>query len=131
MKIPLATRIDITTADDAESSAIFVQTKDKKIAFGLKNKELSRLVALLLEQSQKVAIAKNTEPRKPGRKTITLNPVQSSAVGIGKGRTESERVLQVEIGNLTLAFWTDASTLHGLCNDLLDMSDLDSPQRPH
>jgi len=63
MKIPLATRIDITTADDAESSAIFVQTKNKKIAFGLKNKELSRIVALLLEQSQKVAIAKNREPR--------------------------------------------------------------------
>jgi hypothetical protein len=131
MKTPLATKIDIHTSDDAQSTAIVVYTKDQKMAFGLKNRELSNLVAFFLKQSQKVAIAKNAKPRIPGRKTMTLDPVQASEIGIGRGRTESERTLLVEVGNLTLCFWLDASALHGLCDDLRNLFGLDSPQRPH
>src|SRR5262245_66098988 len=133
MKVPLATKIDISTSDDAESTAIVAETKAGKVAFAIKNKQLSNLMAVLLEQSQKVAVEKLAiaVPQESQRMTIAICPVQLSGVGIGKGRTESERVLHVEVGNLTLAFWVGASAIHELCGDLPQLDELESPRRPH
>jgi hypothetical protein len=133
-KIPLATQVDVATSDDGQSTALRFRSKDGTFLIGLKNKELSRLAALLLEQSQKVAIAKiaTTQASQRRQKTaLTLHPIQSSGVGIAKGRTGSQRTLSVEIGNLTLAFWVDTSVINGLCDDLRRVSELLDPQKPH
>ena len=129
MEFALAKQLKLFTSNDGQATGILAETKGGKVSFALKNKELSGFISLLLEQSEKVAKAKiaSTIPSgRSGRQAMTLSPVQSSGVGIGKGRTESERVLQVEVGNLTLAFWVDASVLRGLCKDVERLNELDN-----
>jgi hypothetical protein len=134
-KFALASGVDIKTANDAQSSIIAFKTKDGIVGVGLKNKELSRLAALLLERSQKFAVAKSEgalEARLPsGRTALTLHPLRCSAVGAGRGRTKDEVILAVEIGNLTLSFAADKATLQGLCHTLERLDQLDRPHRPN
>jgi hypothetical protein len=133
MKLAPTSKVSIFTSDDAQSTGIVAETREGKVGFALKNKNLSAFISMLLEQSQKVAAAKiaTTTPQPSQRRTMTVRPVLSSGVGISKGRTESERILLVELGNMTLAFWIDEATLRGAYNDLGRASKLDDPQRPH
>jgi len=133
-KVPLANAVTITTSDDGQATAFRFRTKDGVISFGLKNKELSRLASLILQQSEKVAVDKiaNAEPGETReRGAVTLQPVLSSALGIGKGRTDSESTLWIEVGNLSLAFWVDKSAVQGLCREFSRVDELLDLQRPH
>jgi len=133
MQASFAKQVAIVTADDSESSVLRFNTNDGDVNIALENKELSKLVMLLLGQSEKVGLAKmaQTEEKK-SQTSATVHPIQASAVGIGRGRTESENVLFVQVGNLNLAFWTSAISIQQMCGDLGSLANvLDKPQRPN
>ena len=132
-RVPVAKRVDLQTTDDAQQTILRFHTAAGEIAVGLANKELSNLVALLLQQSEKVAIAKiaQTSPRDRERRfSLTGRPVELSGVAIAKGRTDKEATLLIEVGNMSLMFWTDKALLQGLCGELQStMEAFDPPQR--
>jgi hypothetical protein len=134
-KFALASGVDIKTANDAQSSIIAFKTKDGIVGVGLKNKELSKLAALLLERSEEVIVGRGEGEmgaRFPsGRTALTLHPLRCSALGAGRGRTNDEVILAVEIGNLTLSFATDVVTLEGLCHTLGRLNQFEKPRRPN
>jgi hypothetical protein len=105
--VPAAKVVQITTANDAESTVIRFNTAVGDIDIGLANNELSGLVSLLLKQSEKVAIDQLKEaPAHPREQAaVTASPIQCSHVGVGRGRKEGETSLFVHVGNLRLAFW--------------------------
>lgn len=129
-RIPLAKKVVVGTSDDAQSSFLQFETVDGPIKVGLRNFELSKLVSLLIGQSEKVALSQlQINPSPDGEIAInTVTPIQASAVGIGKGRTETERVLMVMVGNMKLAFWTDKETISQL-SARADSPDLGEPHR--
>lgn len=132
-----ATKVDVITSDDAQTSGIIAQTKDGVVGFAVKSKELSKLAALLIEQSQKVAVHQVSQQAKggaptSGRATLTLHPIRASKVGIGPGRTDAEMMLLVEVGNMSLCFALGTAALHGMCEDLhRRMEGLSKPRRPN
>lgn len=56
-RIPLAKKVVVGTSDDAQSSFLQFETVDGPIKVGLRNFELSKLVSLLIGQSEKVALS--------------------------------------------------------------------------
>lgn len=134
-KFPVAKQITVQTSNDAQSSIIAFKTADGVVGVGLKNKELSKLAALLLEQSEEVAVRKLADPTfspTPRRSSLTLPIIRSSGLGIAPGRTDDTRTLLVEVGNLTLAFEIGASVLDDTYEDLhSNMKALSKPKRPN
>jgi hypothetical protein len=105
--VPMAKVVQITTANDAASSAIRFNTAVGDIDIVLANNELLRLISLLLEQSEKVAgdRSKETPAHRREQTAVTTSPIQCSQVGVGRGRKDGETSLFVHVGNLRLAFW--------------------------
>lgn len=127
-----ASQVNVITADDAQDSIITAKTSDGIVGFGVKNKELSKLAALLIQQSEKVASAINEgslQVDASPRQHLTLAPIQSSSVGIGKGVKDWQTTLVIGVGNMTLAFSVDTSTLQQICADLQNIDKLSKPSR--
>jgi hypothetical protein len=110
--VPEAKVVEITSANDAASSVIRFDTAVGEIDIVLANNELSRLISLLLKQSEKVAIGrlKETPAHLREQTAVTASPIRCSHVGVGRGRTEGETSLFVHVGNLRLAFWVGTQT---------------------
>jgi hypothetical protein len=134
-RTPIAKQVDIATADDARHSFLRFKTVDGEIRVGLTNKDLSRLAALLINQSEKVSHAKIAEDARTGhtqrRANLTVLPIRASAIGIAPGLTDGEVFLTMEVGNMALCFATSEATLQDVCRDLQHLDRAGKPKRPN
>ena len=64
-------------------------------------------------------IAATTTPDTPQDGALRSHPILVDALAIARGRSDSEVILSVRFGNLTLAFATEVSTLVDLCGNLI------------
>ena len=115
---PVATGVTLNVDPDSAYTGLFFRTKAEPglVSVAVANKELSRLVALLLNQAQKVG-TEQTSTSKPDPMQTT--PIIASHLGVAPGRDRREAILAFRVGNIDLSFSVGTSTLHRLCTDFL------------
>jgi hypothetical protein len=124
--LPVARGVTIQTSADGRATGLFFKTpKDETIGISIPNQELSRLIALLLEQAGRVA-AQVTPTHPPLNMTAT--PILASHLGFAQGRSESEELISFRVGNVDLTFAVDVSMIQRQCTVLLSTSKKQEPQ---
>jgi hypothetical protein len=89
--------LQLTNADGAQMQTV------------MREKEISNIVAFLIEQA-----AKNAAKRAPERaewKKVTTTPIAINEIGVAPGRTETEAFLTVQAGIFQMTFSTELATL--------------------
>jgi len=117
----------VRPADD-EHVAIIFTAGPEKMGVALTNEMLSPFVGRIIQEA--VRFGQTQSPRTEDRETIYANPIPVSAMAVARGRTETEAMLTIRFGNLTLSFAVEASMLHGICTDILPALRPVAPQRP-
>lgn len=127
-KVPVATGITLSTDPTATHSGLFFKTEAEPgfIAVSLANKELSRLVTLLLTQAQEIAAKDPSTSTAASMQTMPLRP---SHVGVAPGKDRKEAILGFRVGNLELSVAVDTGTLHRICTDFLANTTTGQPRR--
>ena len=127
-EVPVATGVTLNVDPDSTHTGVFFRTKAEPgfVAVTVANKELSRLVALQLNQAQKVA-REQTSSSQP--ESMQTTPILASQLGVTPGRDQKEAILTFRVGNLDLSFAVGLSTLYRLCTDLLANTTIKQPVR--
>lgn len=129
-KIPVVKSVRVATAKDASSTMLAVDTVEGRFIYGLRNKELAKLAALLITQSAKVASRADGVREAGHHPSMTLSPIPASHMGIAPGRVDKEAMLLVGVGNLNFCFSVCRTALEALLASIGNLDDAAAPVRP-
>jgi len=108
VRLEVAQGVQVEPSEDGKLVALFFKTRSGPKGVALAGQELSRLASLLIKTSQQVA-ASNT-PDTPASE-VTATPIDVSYFGVAKGRSDTEAILSLVVGNLTMTYAVELSTL--------------------
>ena len=111
---------------DADSTAVVFRAGEHASGAVLSNEDLSRFAGTILRSA--IEYARTQSPLAEDGEQITAVPIPVNALGVSAGRVETEAILTLRCGNLTLTFAVEAAMLHGMCTSLVPaLRQLDPP----
>ncbi len=114
--VPVAQGVAIGHEPGQPYTGVSFKTKSGEIHVGIPDAELSRMVALFLNQAQQNAAS--TTPDSPPEK-LAATPIMASHLGFARGRSDTESLIAFQVGHLHLSFAVELSMLHAQCKTLL------------
>ena len=130
VELRLAQEFAIRSQENEQVTGVAFKMKDGDIIGALiKNEDLGRLAALILIEAQRFAATHLRESK--SEETLTAVPIPVEALGVGQGRTRTEGLLVVHLGNLSLTFAVELSTLHEMCELLSETTETTEKPRPN
>jgi hypothetical protein len=118
--VRMAKAWNIETTEDKNTALIFEFFDGNIEGIVVPEEFYSAFATRILKETQKFAKVGVVKPT--GSETVQVDPIQVPSIGVGKGRTESEAILAIDVGNLKLAFAVDLSVLAGICMGLSKMT---------
>lgn len=116
---PVATGVSVEFSTDGEFIGMTFATKNAPVRISFPKKNLGDMIAHLVNVAEREASEKVT---KLPSGEITTTPISAVALGIARGRSESEALLSIRTGPMTLTFSVDLSTLAGTCEEFQRMT---------
>ena len=114
---PLMTDAHAATSPDGETILLAItDVNNRKLVVRLKDGDLGKMVTFLLAAAEDAA-ARQRNPQ-PDQRPVPVKPLVADYIGVGRGRSESEAVLGVRVGPMTLSFVVPLATLLATCSDL-------------
>ena len=111
---------NVETMEGKETAFIFQFEDDSVEGISIPKEIYSAFATRILKEAQKFAVEGKVKPT--GSEVVKVDPIQVPSISIGRGRTESEAILAMDIGNLQLAFAVELNALAGLCMGLAKMT---------
>ena len=118
--VRMAKAWNVETMKDKKTALIFEFFDGEIEGIVVPEEFYSAFATRILKEAQKFAVIGVAMPT--GSETVRVDPIQVPSIGIGKGRTDSEAILGMDVGNLKLAFAVELSALAGLCMGLSKMT---------
>lgn len=123
---PLATGFMVQGVSETVTALIFRLHDQAVRAVSVENAHYTTLVSLILREAQNHAAKHKPEEKKTGE--LTAAPLLVSAVGIAP-HSDTQALLVMHLGNLSLPFLVDLSTLLGMCSNLQKVTK-EAPTKP-
>jgi hypothetical protein len=126
--LPTAQGWAVKPVDDSHTAVVFAAGQEK-IGVVLGNDDLSRYASRIIQEA-----VKESQRRSPSfeeGEAISANPIPVQGMSLVPGRVETEAMLTLLVGNLTLTFALDVSMMHDICTDLLAKTGLVRPPGSH
>jgi hypothetical protein len=118
--VPIAQGIDFSLSGDLKNVALVFKLADGALPVAFPADKMGHVIATLIQAAQEVA-ARSPTPA-PVDQSQQAKPIDTLALAIGPGRTESEALLTVKVGPLDLTFATELSTLMVALHKLQSMT---------
>ncbi len=131
--VPIAQGAEVILAPGGNATVISFTIKGAPgyIGIGVRNNDLSKLVAMLINHAAGIAKAGPSESRASGDPMMMV-PISGASLGVAKGTTDQTALLSVDVGGMKLSFAVEVSQLQNLCNDFQNkLPTLPKAQRPH
>lgn len=116
---PVATNVTVQFSNDNQFVAMTFATKNMPVNITFPKANLGDMITRLINVAEKEATEKVT--RLPNGEISTI-PISVAALGISRGRNDSEALLSIRTGPMTLTFSVDLSALLGTCEKLQRMT---------
>ncbi len=116
---PVSTSVAVTASQDGNFVCMTFSTKGEPVSIAIPAQNLGHMIAHLIGVSESEAGRKVTKFPK-GK--ITSVPIAVAGLGVGQGRSETEALLSIQTGPMTLTFAVDLPTLLGMCGGLQRMT---------
>ena len=117
--VPVSTGVAVTVSEDGNFVGMTFKTKDEPVSIAFPAQNLGHMIAHLIGVAESEAGRKVTKFPKG---EITSVPIAVAGLGVTQGRSETEALLSIHTGPMTLTFAVDLSTLLGVCENLQRMT---------
>ncbi len=118
VNLPKLSRMTGSASDDGAFVMLQLIASNKdEITVALEDEQLTKAVGFMIGLAQECA-AKRAADIAVGE-SITAHPIDVAAIGLASGRRDTEAILSMRLGILTLNFAVEVSTLRELCTNLL------------
>ena len=118
----------VSPASDTHTAIVF-KVDGTPIGAVVKNDDLSRLTERIIQEAAKHA-AKKAARIEQGE-SITANPIPVSSIALGHGRSDTEALLAMRFGNLTLTFAVELSNIRNMCTRVLQATKEGPSRKPN
>lgn len=109
--------IEGAPADDGQAIWLRLTNNDgTTFQTALNEKSLNEFLGLMINLVQE--LGKRTAPPDGPTREISAVPVPAARLGVSKGRSETEAILAVQMGPVSLSFALELSVLTGMCEAL-------------
>lgn len=113
--VPVSTGVSVAASEDGNFVSMIFKTKDKPVSIAFPAQNLGHMIAHLIGVAEREAGRKVTRFPKGD---VTSVPIAVAGLGVTRGRSETEALLSIRTGPMTLVFAVDLSTLLGTCENL-------------
>ena len=112
---PVSTSVAVTVSEDGNYIGMTFNTKGEPVNIAFPAQNLGHMIAHLIGVAESEAGRKVTKFPKG---EITSVPIAVAGLGVALGRSETEALLSIRTGPMTLTFAVDLPTLLGMCENL-------------
>ena len=111
--------VAITASEDGKFVVMTFSTKGEPVSIAIPAQNIGHMIAHLIGVAESEAGIRATKVPKG---EITSVPIAVASLGVAQGRSETEALLAIHTGPMTLTFAVDLPTLLGMCGDLQRMT---------
>ncbi len=117
--VPVSTGVVVAVSEDGNHIGMTFGTKGEPVKIAFPAQDLGHMIARLIGVAEGEAAKKVTRLPKG---EVTSVPIAVAGLGVAQGRSETEALLSIYTGPMTLTFAVDLSTLSGMCENLRRMT---------
>lgn len=117
--VPVSTGVTAIVSEDGNHIGMTFKTYGEPIRIAFPAQNLGHMIAHLIGVAESEAGRKVTKLPKG---EVTSVPIAVAGLGVSPGRSETEALLSIRTGPMTLTFAVDLSTLLGTCENLQRMT---------
>lgn len=117
--VPISTGVAVTVSEDGNYIGMTFGTKGEPVEIAFPAQNIGHMIAHLIKVVEGEAAKKVTRFPKG---EVTSVPIAVAGLGVALGRSETEALLSIRTGPMTLTFAVDLSTLLGMCENLRRMT---------
>ncbi len=129
VSVPIAKRVAADVSEDGNLVRLCFETADGPINVAFPAQNLGQMIGHLANVGEKIAGEHQTKIQE--QETVNVLPIPVAALGVGQGRADTEAILSLRTGPMTLAFAVDLSTLSGMCERLNKITVKHAPRKPN
>ncbi len=116
---PVSTGVVVTVSEDGNYVGMTFGTMGEPVKISFPAQNIGHMIARLIGVTEGEA-AKSVTTFSRGE--VTSVPISVAGLGVARGRSETEALLSIRTGPMTLTFAVDLPTLHGMCENLRRMT---------
>ena len=116
---PVSTSVAVTVSKDGNYIGMTFGTKGDPVNIAFPAQNIGHMIAHLIGVVEGEAAKRVTRFPKG---EVTSVPIAVAGLGVARGRSETEALLTIRTGPMTLTFAVDLPTLIGMCENLRRMT---------
>ena len=121
VQAPIATGVGVTVSGDGNYVGLsFEAQSGEPIVVGFPAQNLGNMIAEMINTGENIASQHKTKIEQ--QESVTALPIGVVSLRVAVGRTETEALLSIRTGPMTLTFAVDLTTLHGTCENLFALT---------